>query len=297
MPVIGNLNSTSPVPAEAKYVAAFIQGLGDTGYVVGQSVTIEYRYGEGHFDRLPALAADLVARKVDVITVGSLPAALAARNATSTIPIIFALGADPVSAGLVASLSRPGANITGVSILNVELVPKRFELLAQLVPQATTIALLVNPSNSVAGRMIRDAEEAAQRTGRQVVILKASSEREIDAAFDTLGQQRAGALVIGTDPIFSAQRGQLSALAARHAVPTIFAFPVDGALISYGTNLVAVNRQTGVYAGRVLKGEKPADLPVVQPTVFQLVINMKIAKSLGLTVPPSILARADEVIE
>jgi putative ABC transport system substrate-binding protein len=281
-------------------VAAFRQGLSDTGYVEGQTVAIEYRWAEGRYDRLPALTADLVGRKVDVIAATAAPSILAAKTATSTIPIVFMSGPDPVAAGLVASLARPGGNLTGVSIMNTELNPKRLELLSELVPQAVVIALLVNPNNPSAERMMSDVREAARTKGVQLHILKAGAEGEIDAAFETLVQLQAGALVVGTDPLFVSRREQLVALAARHAVPAIYEFrefAAAGGLISYGANLTGVFRQVGVYAGRVLKGTQPDDLPVEQPTRFELVVNLNTAKSLGLTVPPSILARADEVIE
>jgi putative ABC transport system substrate-binding protein len=299
MPVIGYLANGSPGPS-APLVAAFRQGLSDTGYVDGQNVAIEYRWAEGRYDRLPALTADLVGRKVDVIAATAAPSILAAKTATSTIPIVFMSGPDPVAAGFVASLARPGGNLTGVSIMNTELNAKRLELLSELVPQAVVIALLVNPNNPSAEGMISDVREGARTKGVQLGILKAGTESEIDAAFETLVQLQAGALVVGTDPLFVSRREQLVALAARHAVPAIYEFrefAAAGGLISYGANLTGVFRQVGVYAGRVLKGAKPADLPVEQPTRFELVINLKTAKALGLTVPPLLLATADEIIE
>ena len=299
MPVIGFLSSTSPGPY-APFVAAFRQGLSETGYVEGQNVAIEYRWADDHYDRLPALAADLVGRKVDVIAVGAISSALAAKSATSTIPIVFLSSSDPVELGLVASLARPGGNLTGVGFMSTELMPKRFELLSELVPQVRLIALLVNPSNANAERIMRDVQEAARTKGVQLHVLKASSESEIDAAFASLVQLHAGALVVGADPFFSSRREQLVALAARHAVPAIYAlrdFAAVGGLISYGPSLTVVYHQVGLYVGKILKGAKPADLPVEQPTRFELVINLKTANALGLTVPPSILARADEVIE
>jgi putative ABC transport system substrate-binding protein len=300
MPVIGYLNSASPGP-NALNVAAFHQGLGEAGYVEGQNLAIEYRWAEGHYDRLPALAADLVARKVNLIAAtGAPPSALAAKSATSTIPIVFTNGADPVELGLVASLARPGGNLTGVSFLLVELMPKRLELLSELVPQAGVIALLVNPNNSITDRIVRDMQEAARAKGVQLGVLKAGTEREIDAAFAALAQLHAGALVVGADSFLSSRREQLVALASRHAVPAIAGFrgfATSGGLISYGASPSSAYHQAGVYAGRILKGAKPADLPVQQPTKFELVINLKTAQALGLTVPQSMLMRADEVIE
>ena len=299
MPVIGYLAGGSPGP-NAPLVAAFRQGLSETGYVEEQNLAIEYRWAEGRYDRLPALAADLVGRKVDVIVTGNLTSALAAKSATSTIPIVFVSEGDAVGDGLVASLARPGGNLTGFTTIAVELTPKRFEMLSELVPQAKVIALLVNPNNPVAKPEIRDVQEAARAKGVQLHVLKAGSESEIDAAFASLVQLQAGALVVSTDPFFYNRREQFVALASRHAVPAIYAwreFAVAGGLISYGPTLTAIFRQAGIYVGKILKGAKPADLPVQQPTTFELVVNLKTAKALGLTIPPSILARADEVIE
>jgi putative tryptophan/tyrosine transport system substrate-binding protein len=300
MPVIGYLSSGSPGPA-APNVAAFHQGLNETGYVEGQNVAIEYRWAEGSNDRLPALAADLVGRKVDLIAAaGGTPPALAAKNATSTIPIVFTGVGDPVELGLVASLARPGGNLTGLSVITSELMPKRLELLSELVPQARVIALLINPSNPGAEPVIREVQEAARTKGVQVPILKASSEKEIEAAFASLVQLQAGALVVSGDVFFLGRRDKLVALASRHAIPAIYdwrEFAASGGLITYGPSVTAATRQAGIYAGKILKGAKPADLPVEQPTKFQLVVNLKTAQALGLTVPQALLARADEVIE
>ena len=299
LPVIGYLSLASPGPF-AMSLAVFRQGLGEIGYVEGQSVSIEYRWAEGQYDRLPALAADLVARKVDVIVAsGGAAPALAAKNATSTIPIVFT-GGDPVADGLVASLARPGGNLTGMTFMGGELMPKQLELLSELVPPARMIAEFVNPNSPSAARTIGDAQEAARLKGVQLDILRAGTENEIDAAFATLAQLHAGALLVAGDLFFFSRRDQLVALAARYAAPAIYErreFTESGGLISYGPSFTEVGRQAGAYVGRILKGEKPADLPVQQPTRFELVVNLKTAKALGLTVPPSILARADEVIE
>jgi putative tryptophan/tyrosine transport system substrate-binding protein len=299
LPVIGFLSPASPGPF-APFVAAFHRGLNETGYVEGQNVAIEYRWAEDRVDRLPALATDLVGRKVDVILAGGPPAARAAKNATPTIPIVFHSGSDPVADGLVASLARPGGNLTGVSFLTVDVMAKRFELLSELVPRAKAIALLVNPNDRNTKRMIRDVQEAARAKGVQLHVLKAGAEGELAAAFASLVQLRAGALIVPTDPFFNSQREHLVALAARHAVPAIYSlreFAASGGLISYGASLTAVYRQDGIYVGKILKGAKPADLPIQQPTIFDLVINLKTAKVLGLTIPPSLLIRADQVIE
>jgi len=296
MPVIGYLSSTAPTPA---WLAAFRQGLSETGYVEGANLAIEYRSAQGNYDQLPAMAADLVGRKVDVIVTGGTPAARAAKSATSTIPIVFGGVGDPVGIGLVASLARPGGNLTGISEMTTDLMSKRLELLSELVP-ATVIALLVNPNNANATPFVREVEEAGRTKGVQLPILKASNESEIEAAFGTLVQLHAGALIVVPDAFFSSRREQLVALASHHAVPAIYhlrELAAAGGLISYGASLTANRRQAGIYAGKILKGAKPADPPVQQPTRFELVINLKTAKSLGLIVPPSILARADEVIE
>jgi len=300
MPVIGYLNGTSP-GGNAPFLAAFRQGLGQTGYVEGREVAIEYRWAESRYEQLPALAADLIGRKVDLIaTSGGDASARAAKTASSTIPIVSVIGGDPVAEGLVASLARPAGNLTGIAFLTVELMPKRLELLCELVPRARLIALLVNPNSPQTERVIGEMQKAARVKGMQLQILRAGSESEIETVFAGLVELRADGLVVQADPFFNAQREQLATLAARHAVPAIYEWrgvPVAGGLISYGTSLTGVYRQVGIYAGKVLKGEKPADLPVQQPTTFELVINLKTAKDLGLTVPPLLLAEASEVIE
>jgi putative ABC transport system substrate-binding protein len=298
--VIGWLSSGSPGPL-APSLAAFRQGLSEIGYVEGQNVAIEYFWAEGRYDRLPALAADLVSAKVDLIVAsGGISSAAAAKTATSTIPIVFTGVGDPVGVGLVASLARPGGNLTGFDLMSTELMPKRFELLSELVPQARVMALLVNPNYANTERIIRDVQEAARGKGVQLHILKAGNESEIDTAFALLVELHAGALLVGADPFFNSRREQLVTLASRHSVPASYefrAFAAAGGLISYGSNPIAISRQVGIYAGRILGGAKPADLPVQQPTTFELVVNLKTARSLGLTIPPSVLARADEVLE
>jgi len=299
MPVIGFLHSGSPGPS-APVVAGFRQGLNETGYVEGQNLAIEYRWAEFRDDRLPAMAADLVSRKVDAILTGGFPSARAAKAATSTIPIVFTYGGDPVGDGLVSSLARPGGNVTGFTNVTADLTSKRFALVSELVPRARVIALLVNPNSSGAKRTMLDAQEAARAKGVQLSIIKASAEDEFETAFASLVQLHAGALVVGNNPFFNSRREQLVALASRHAVPAIYEwreFVASGGLISYGTSLAGMYRQAGIYAGKILKGAKPADLPVQQPTKFELVVNLKTAKALGLTIPQSLLLRADEVIQ
>jgi putative tryptophan/tyrosine transport system substrate-binding protein len=298
MPVIGFLNGASP-KAYALNVTGFLQGLED-GNIEGQNVAIEYRWAEGQYDRLPGMVADLVRRQVAVIAAGSLPAALAAKASTTTIPIVFSIGVDPVEFGLVASLNRPGGNVTGVTNLGLELGPKQLEVLRELVPTATVMAALVNPTNSNAESHSIDLRAAARTLGLELHILHASTERDFDPVFATLAQLRASGLVIGTDAFFVSRGAQLGALTARHAVPAIHAFrefAAAGGLLSYGSSITDAYRLVGVYAGRILKGEKPADLPVQQSTKVELILNLKTAKALGLTVPLSLLGRADEVIE
>ena len=301
IPVIGFLSSGSPAPY-AHLVRAFRQGLSEAGYVEGRNVAIEYRWADDQNDRLPALAADLASRQVTVIAApGSTPAALAAKAASTTIPIVFFTGANPVQVGLVASLNRPGGNLTGVTSLNVEVGPKRLELLHELIPTATVVALLVNPTNPpLAETLARDLQAAARSLGLQLHVLQASTEDDFDTVFANLVKLRVGGLVIGSDIFFVSRIEQLAALTVRHAVPAIFQyreFAASGGLMSYGGSLADSFRQVGIYAGRILKGEKPADLPVVQSTKVELFINLKTAKTLGLTFPATLLGRADEVIE
>jgi putative tryptophan/tyrosine transport system substrate-binding protein len=298
MPVVGFIGTSSPVLI-APYLAAFRQGLSEAGFVEGRNVAIEYRWAEGHFDRFPALAADLVGHHVSVIFASGSAGISAAKSTTSTIPIIFLGGGDLVGTGLVTSLARPGGNLTGISIMATELEPKRFDLLSELVPQARVIALLVNPNSPAAERTIGDVREAARAKGVQLHVVKAPTEADFEIAFASLVQLNAGALV-AADPFFNSRREELVRLAARYRVPAIYEwreFVELGGLISYGPSQTGIWRQVGTYVGRVLAGEKPADLPVQEPTRFELVINLNTAKALGLTVPPSILARANEVIE
>jgi putative ABC transport system substrate-binding protein len=299
MPVIGFLHGASP-EAYAPWTTAFRQGLKEAGYVEGHNVAIEYRWAEGHYDRLPALAADLVRRQVaEIVTVGT-PAALAAKAASSTIPIVILVGTDPVQIGLVAGLNRPGGNVTGLALLTVELAAKRLEVLHELLRTSAAVALLVNPNNPVTEPETKGMQDAARSLGLQLHVLDASTEGEIDAAFEKLIELRAGGLLVSVDAFFISQRDQIAALAARHAVPAIYGlreFAAAGGLMSYGTDLADAYRQVGTYAGKILKGAKPADLPVQQVARVEFVINLKTAKTLGLTFPITLLGRADEVIE
>ncbi len=300
MPVIGFLGSLSPGANNPQVMPGFHAGLAETGYIEGKNVAIEYRWAEGHYDRLPALAADLVSRHVAVLVAGGgTETALVAKAVTSTIPIVFAAQSDPVGSGLVASLGRPGGNATGITTFAVALDAKRLELLHELVPKASLVTLLLNPDRATAEPQAREAEEAARSFGLQLHVLSARTEQEIDAAFANLVQLRAGALLVGSDPFFDSRREQIIALAARHAVPTIFElreFVATGGLMSYGPSLFEAVRQMGIYTGKILHGAKPAELPVLQPTKFDLAINLKTAKALGLDIPQSLLRRADEVI-
>jgi len=300
MPVIGFLSTRSPEDIP-HLLAAFRRGLAENGYVERQNVTIEYRWALGQYDRLPAMAAELVRRPVTVLaSAGGEPAALAAKAATSTIPIVFVIGGDPVKQGLAASLNRPDGNSTGISILTNTLEPKRLGLLRELVPQAVTIGVLLNPNFPQFESQLRDVQEAGRAIGVQIFVLRASDDHEVEGVFETVAQQRIPALAVSADPFFDTRRDKLVALAARRAVPAMYhfrEFAAAGGLMSYGIDISEVWRQLGVYAGRILKGAQPADLPVLQPTKFELVINLKTARTLGLTIPSGVLAIADEVIE
>jgi putative tryptophan/tyrosine transport system substrate-binding protein len=297
--VVGVIDGGS---ADPKVMAPFKQGLSDLGYVEGQNVTIDYRWADGRYDRLPELAAELVRRQVSVIAIPSnTPASRAAKAATATIPIVFGVGDDPVRLGLVASLSRPAGNATGINFFIGELAAKRLGLLHEFVPVASRIAVLANPTDAIrTGSNVRDLEAAARALGLQIIVLMASTNQEIDAAFSAIRRERADALFVLADSFFATRRVHLAILAARHAVPAAYGqrdYAEAGGLVSYGTNLADARRQVGVYTGRILKGEKPADLPVLQPTKFEFIINLQTAKTLGLEVPATLLARADEVIE
>jgi ABC-type uncharacterized transport system substrate-binding protein len=299
LPVIGFLNSGSR-ETFAPMLSAFLQGLKENGYVEGQNVTIEYRWADGQYDRLAALVGDLIQRRVSVIAATSTPANLVAKAATTTIPIVFTTGGDPVQLGLVATLGRPGGNVTGVTQMTGEVAPKRVELAHELVPQATALGLLINPANPLAETVKRDSQAAALKLGLQLNVLNASTDAELDAAFETFRQMRAGALVIGTDAFFNNRLEKLAALATRNSVLAVYEyhqFVAAGGLASYGGSIIDSYRLAGGYVGRVLKGEKPADLPVQQATKVELIINLKTARALGITVPQSVQSRADEVIE
>jgi putative tryptophan/tyrosine transport system substrate-binding protein len=301
MPVIGLLSPGSPEDAAAvSYVAAFRQGLAAAGYAEGRNVAIEYRWARGEYDRFPALAADLVAAKVPVVFAGAINSALAAKAATATVPIVFVVGTDPIASGLVTSLSRPGGNLTGAAVMLGELWPKRLQLLHELLPQAGTIGVLINPENRNAASNTRTIEAAAKSLGLSLEVLEARTEREIDAAFGPMQQHRLDALLIGDDPFFGGHGPQLIGLATRYRLPTIYPYRAHvalGGLLSYGASIASMYRLAGEYTARILNGAKPGDLPVQQPTEFDLVINLKTAGTLGLTVPQALLAQAVEVIE
>jgi ABC-type uncharacterized transport system substrate-binding protein len=300
MPVVGYLDAGAP-ETSARFVAAFRKGLSEAGYVEGRTVAIEYRWAHNNFDRVPELASDLVRRQVSVIVAtGGVPTALAAKAATTTVPIVFGFGGDPVQSGLVASLSRPGGNVTGVVTMNVELAAKRLGLLHELMPQATRFAVFFNPNNPTTGSVTREALAAAAPAGWHIEFLGVTSHTELNAAFARLVQMRADALLLPPENIFVIRRVQLLTLAARYAVPAIYPsreFAEAGGLMSYGSSYTDMHRQAGSYTGRILKGEKPAELPVMRPTTFELVINLQTAQALGIDVPPTLLARADEVVE
>jgi putative ABC transport system substrate-binding protein len=299
MPVIGFLHSASPLPF-ARPVAAFQEGLSENGYVEGRNVAIEYRWAYGQYDRLPALAAELVERQVAVLLGFGPVASLVAKAATATIPVVFSTGDDPVKVGLVGNLNRPDGNVTGVQIFTGELEPKRLGLLSQMVPQASLIAMLVNPGSPQSESLVKDAQAAASAIGRQVFAVHASTERDFDTAFGTIAQRQAGALLVSNDIFFNSMRDKLVALAARYRVPAIYEFrefAAAGGLMSYGNSLTDVYRQNGIYAGKILRGAKPAELPVFRLTKFEFIINLNTAKALGIEVPPGLSAIADEVIE
>ena len=298
--VLGYLSTRSP--GEAKYTTdAFTQGLNEIGYIEGRNLAIEFRWAELQYDRLPTLASDLVRRQVAaIVAVGGIHSGLAAKTATSEIPIVFVSAGDPVTFGLVASLNRPGGNVTGISMITVALAPKRLELLHELVPAPAVIAMLVNPTSPYVGPETKDVMASVRALGRQVQVLNVSTGEEIDTAFATIAQQRAGALLVSGDPFFDSQRDRLIVLAAHHAIPAIYQwreFPLIGGLMSYGTSILDAYRQSGIYIGKILKGAKPADLPVMQPTKFEFVINLRTSKALGIEIPPKLLTFADEVIE
>jgi putative ABC transport system substrate-binding protein len=302
MPVIGFLSAQSADDDYKNFTIPFLQGLKDTGYVDGQNVSVEFRYAANQPDRLPALVADLVRRRVAVIVASGTPSALAAKAATTTIPIVFSLGGDPVALGLVASLNRPGANVTGSANLAAELAPKQLQLLHELIPNATAFGVLADPSfpDIQSRSTIADLQAAARTLGLQISVVNASTDRDLEPAFATFSQQRVGAVLVGSSTFFSRRMEQLATLEVRHALPAIFQwreYALAGCLMSYGTSLHYNNHQTGIYAGRILKGEKPTDLPVQQITKIDLVINLKTAKALGLTIPETLLATADEVIQ
>ena len=300
VPVIGYLNGASAAQFP-NLLAAFRKGLTETGYTEGRNVTLEYHYADGQYDRLPSLAADLVSRQVSVIvaTAGT-PTIRAAKTATSTIPIVFVIGGDPVTFGIVASLNRPGDNITGITLLGSEIAAKRLGLLLELVPRAAVIAVLANPKNQISEPQIADLQAAARTFGRQLLVMKASTENDIAVVFAAIAEQHVEALLVAADPFFDDRRALLVSLTALHRVPTAYIrreFVMEGGLMSYGPDAPDAFRQAGIYTGRILKGEKPANLPVMEPTKFEMLINLKTAKALGLAIPPTLLARADEVVE
>jgi putative ABC transport system substrate-binding protein len=300
MPVIGYLGSQSADDEYKNFTVPFLQGLKETGYVEGQNVAVEYRWAENQYDRLPALAADLVRRRVAVIVATGSPAALAAKAATPTIPIVFSTSRDPVAVGLVVSLSRPGGNLTGSTGLVGQMSPKRLQLLRELIPKAARFGVLADPAVSDTQSVIADLQAAARRLGRQLIVVNARTDSDLETAFATFSQQHVGAVLVGTSTFYNGRMEQLAALAARHAVPAIFSvreYALAGGLMSYGSSLGYGFHQAGIYTGRILKGDKPADLPVQQVTKIDLVINLKTAKALGLTIPETLLATADEVIQ